>query len=217
MTAGNADAAAHWDGRYAAGVESVSWFQADPAASLELIGEYADPSCSVVDVGGGASRLVDALLGLGYRDLTVVDVSPAALRASHDRVGNAPVAWVATDIRDWQPTRAFDVWHDRAAYHFLAEIDDQQAYWQLVRDSVAPAPSMDAGCPVTMASAALSASDGPQTCSGLPVVRYSAADLAESMGEGFSAVASRVEEHLTPAGAAQSFQWVVAERVAPST
>ena len=208
MTAGNADAAAHWDGRYAAGVESVSWFQADPAASLELIGEYADPSCSVVDVGGGASRLVDALLGLGYRDLTVVDVSPAALRASHDRVGNAPVAWVATDIRDWQPTRAFDVWHDRAAYHFLAEIDDQQAYWQLVRDSVAPGGHVVLGT---------FAPDGPQTCSGLPVVRYSAADLAESMGEGFSAVASRVEEHLTPAGAAQSFQWVVAERVAPST
>jgi len=208
MTAGNADAAAHWDGRYAAGVESVSWFQADPAASLELIGEYADPSCSVVDVGGGASRLVDALLGLGYRDLTVVDVSPAALRASHDRVGNAPVAWVATDIRDWQPTRAFDVWHDRAAYHFLTEIDDQQAYWQLVRDSVAPGGHVVLGT---------FAPDGPQTCSGLPVVRYSAADLAESMGEGFSAVASRVEEHLTPAGAAQSFQWVVAERVAPST
>jgi len=208
MTAGNADAAAHWDGRYAAGVESVSWFQADPVASLELIGEYADPSCSVVDVGGGASRLVDALLGLGYRDLTVVDVSPAALRASHDRVGNAPVAWVATDIRDWQPTRAFDVWHDRAAYHFLTEIDDQQAYWQLVRDSVAPGGHVVLGT---------FAPDGPQTCSGLPVVRYSAADLAESMGEGFSAVASRVEEHLTPAGAAQSFQWVVAERVAPST
>ena len=207
MTGGNADAAAHWDERYAAGVESVSWFQADPSASLELIGEYADPSHSVVDVGGGASRLVDALLGQGYRDLTVVDVSPAALRASHDRVGDAPVTWVATDIRDWQPTRAFDVWHDRAAYHFLTDVDDQQAYWQLVRASVAPGGHVVIGT---------FAQDGPHTCSGLPVARYSAADLVAAMGEGFRAVASRVEEHLTPTGAAQSFQWVVAERVAPS-
>jgi len=134
-------------------------------------------------------------------------VSPAALRAARDRVGDAPVAWVATDIRDWQPTRAFDVWHDRAAYHFLTDVSDQQAYWQLVRASVAPGGHVVVGT---------FAHDGPQTCSGLPVVRYSAADLVEAMGEGFTAVASRVEEHLTPAGAVQTFQWVVAERVAPS-
>ena len=118
------------------------------------------------------------------------------------------MTWVASDLRDWQPTRAFDVWHDRAAYHFLVDPDERQAYWQLVRDAVPIGGHVVIGT---------FAADGPQTCSGLPVVRYSASDLAAAMGEGFAAVASRVEEHLTPAGAAQTFQWVVAERVPTSS
>ena len=194
----------YWDDRYASiGDANVSWFQDDPVISLELIGRVADHNASVVDVGGGASHLVDHLLGSGFRDLTVVDLSQEALNAAHHRIGEAPVAWVVTDIRDWQPDRTFDVWHDRAAYHFLTDEADQQAYWQLVRDSVPH------GGHVVMATFA---EDGPEQCSGLPITRYSAAELERAMGEGFTVLDTRREQHVTPTGGTQSFGWLLAQR-----
>lgn len=205
MTEVEPGSADYWDGRYATiGDENVSWFQAEPAVSLELIARVAEPGASVVDVGGGASRLVDSLLSAGYRDLTVVDLSAEALRSARERVGDAPVTWVAADIREWQPVRSFDLWHDRAAYHFLVEPDDQERYWQLVRDAVAP------GGHIVIATFA---ADGPQMCSGLPVARYGVDELAAAMGAGFSVLESRTEQHVTPTGGSQSFQWVLAERV----
>jgi SAM-dependent methyltransferase len=205
MTQVEPGSADYWDGRYATiGDENVSWFQAEPAVSLELISRVGQPGASVVDVGGGASRLVDALLSAGYRDLTVVDLSAEALRSARERVGDAPVTWVAADVREWQPARSFDIWHDRAAYHFLVDHDDQQHYWQLVRDAVAP------GGHVVIATFA---ADGPETCSGLPVARYGLDDLAAAMGVGFAVLDSRAEQHVTPTGGSQSFQWVLAERV----
>ena len=196
--------AGYWDGRYATiGDTQVSWFQDEPAVSLELIGGVADHAASVVDVGGGASRLVDHLLAAGFRDLTVVDLSQQALAAARARVGEAPVAWVVTDVREWEPDRTFDVWHDRAAYHFLTDPADQRRYWDLVRASVPP------GGHVIVATFA---EDGPQVCSGLPVARYGADDLARAMGPGFRVVGSRLEEHVTPTGATQSFVWLVTER-----
>jgi SAM-dependent methyltransferase len=196
--------AEYWDQRYAAvGDTDVSWFQAEPVISLELIGRVAGPTASVVDVGGGASRLVDHLLELGFRDVTVVDLSQDALRSSRDRVGEAPVSWVAQDIREWQPARTFDVWHDRAAYHFLTDQDDQQRYWHLVRDSVV------AGGHVIIATFA---EDGPAVCSGLPVTRYSHDELRDAMGAGFNVVETRSEQHVTPSGGTQSFQWTLAQR-----
>ncbi len=197
--------AEHWDDRYATvGDTQVSWFQEDPAPSVALIEQVAEPSASVVDVGGGASRLVDRLLERGHRDLTVVDLSQQALATARERVGEAaPVTWVVTDVRDWQPDRTFDVWHDRAAYHFLTDEADQQHYWHLVRECVQP------GGHVVMATFA---DDGPEMCSGLPVARYSADQLAAAMGEGLTLVESRREEHATPAGGTQSFVWVLARR-----
>jgi SAM-dependent methyltransferase len=186
------------------GDTEVSWFQATPTASLELIAAVSDPSASVVDVGGGASRLVDALLAAGYRDVTVVDLSAQALATGLERVGDSPVTWIAADVRDWQPARTFDVWHDRAAYHFLVDPDEQQRYWQLVHDTV------PAGGHVVIATFA---EDGPQACSGLPVHRYSASELAAAMGERFSVVEVRREEHVTPTGAIQPFVWLLARRV----
>jgi SAM-dependent methyltransferase len=195
---------AYWDHRYATiGDTQVSWFEDTPQTSLSLIERVSGNAASVVDVGGGASRLVDALLERGYRDLTVVDLSQEALTASHARIGEAPVSWVVTDIRDWQPDRTFEVWHDRAAYHFLTDPDDQQRYWHLVRESV---PS---GGHVVIATFA---EDGPEMCSGLPITRYSAADLEAAMGEGFRVVDTLRQEHATPAGGTQSFVWVLAER-----
>ena len=192
----------HWDGRYAS-VDSrqVSWFQADPAVSLELISRAAPAPASVVDVGGGASVLVDRLLEAGYHDVTVVDISGAALRETHDRIGESPVHFVETDVRDWQPARTFDVWHDRAAYHFDA--GDRAHYWDLVRES------LPHGGHVVMATFA---EDGPQMCSGLPVQRHSVADLVREMGAGFTLVEDRREEHVTPAGGTQSFVWILARR-----
>ena len=193
-----------WDHRYATiGDTSVSWFQDKQVISLELIDRVADPQASVVDVGGGASRLVDHLLERGHRDVTVVDLSQQALHASRDRIGEAPVSWVVTDIREWQPDRTFDVWHDRAAYHFLTDAGDQQRYWQLVRDSVPH------GGHVVIATFA---EDGPTMCSGLPVTRYSVAELEQAMGEGFTVLESRREQHTTPAGGTQSFVWLLAQR-----
>jgi 2-polyprenyl-3-methyl-5-hydroxy-6-metoxy-1,4-benzoquinol methylase len=197
--------AEYWDQRYASiGDTSVSWFQDRPSTSLALIAEVAGPHASVVDVGGGASRLVDHLLAEGYRDLTVVDLSQEALRASRDRVGEAPVTWIAIDVREWQPARSFDVWHDRAAYHFLTDTDDQQRYWHLVRASVTP------GGHVIVSTFA---ADGPEMCSGLPVTRYSHEQLRQAMGEEFEILRTGLEEHVTPTGGTQSFQWTLARRI----
>jgi SAM-dependent methyltransferase len=197
--------AEYWDQRYSAVADTdVSWFQSEPLISLDLIGRVAGPTASVVDVGGGASRLVDHLLELGFRDVTVLDLSQEALRTSRDRVGEAPVSWVAQDIREWQPARTFDVWHDRAAYHFLTDQDDQRRYWYLVRDSVVP------GGHVLIATFA---EDGPTMCSGLPVKRYSADELKAAMGAGFTVIETRREQHVTPSGGTQSFQWTLAQRV----
>lgn len=194
----------HWDSRYAdIGDTAVSWFQPIPQVSLDLIASISGPVDSVVDVGGGASRLVDHLLAKGYHDLTVVDLSQESLSASRERVGQAPVHWVQTDIRDWQPDRTFHVWHDRAAYHFLTDVQDQQRYWTLVRES------LPVGGHVVVATFA---DDGPEMCSGLPVQRYSEQDLAAAMGESFTPVATQREEHVTPSGGTQSFVWVVARR-----
>jgi 2-polyprenyl-3-methyl-5-hydroxy-6-metoxy-1,4-benzoquinol methylase len=197
--------AEYWDGRYAdIGTTQVSWYQPSPETSLMLIRRGAGSSASVVDVGGGASTLVDHLLALGHHDVTVVDLSQQALGEAHARVGEAPVHWVVTDIRDWQPDRTFDVWHDRAAYHFLTDPEDQQRYWELVRSS------LPVGGHVVMATFA---EDGPQMCSGLPVQRYSAEGLAAAMGEGFAVLETLREQHTTPSGGTQSFQWVLAERI----
>lgn len=196
--------AEYWDGRYAdIGAANVSWFQASPEISLMLIRRAAGTTAGVVDVGGGASTLVDFLLGAGYHDLTVVDLSQQALHDARARVGEAPVHWVVSDVRDWQPDRTFDVWHDRAAYHFLTDPAEQQHYWDLVRESV------PAGGHVVMATFA---EDGPEMCSGLPVHRYSAEGLAAAMGEGFEVLETLREEHTTPSGGTQSFQWLLAQR-----
>ena len=196
--------AEYWDGRYAdIGDTQVSWFQETPEQSLMLLGRVTGPQHSVVDVGGGASRLVDHLLDRGYHDVTVVDLSQQALSAARARVGNAPVHWVVSDIRDWQPDRTFDVWHDRAAYHFLVDPAEQQAYWRLVRESVPH------GGHVVVATFA---EDGPEMCSGLPVHRYSADGLAAAMGEGFTVLETLRESHTTPAGGTQSFVWLLAQR-----
>ena len=123
---------AHWEGVYTQKGESeVSWFQENPAPSLELIEQVgATPASAIIDIGGGASRLVDNLIDRGFEDVTVLDLSEAALEAAKARLGGraSQVHWIVADATVWEPLKVYDVWHDRAAFHFLTEDRDRAAY-----------------------------------------------------------------------------------------
>ena len=195
--------AQYWDQRYdTIGATKVSWFQAHPTRSLDFITDLGlDRTAPIVDVGGGASTLVDALIHDGFTDVTVVDLSRRALDGAAARVPGPGVLWVQCDVLQWRPTRRYALWHDRAAYHFLTEPGDQQRYWQNVGEHLQP------GGHVIMATFAM---DGPRMCSGLPVQRYDHDELGAAMGTGFTVVATDREIHVTPTGGEQPFIWVVA-------
>lgn len=199
---------AHWQGVYTTkGEREVSWFQDRPAVSLELIATAGMPSqTSVLDVGGGASRLPDALLEAGYNDITVLDISEAALAASQARLGASAdrINWIAGDVTTWEPDREFDVWHDRAVLHFLTEAADRSAY------VVTLAKALRAGGTAVIGTFAL---DGPEKCSGLPVVRYDAAKLSALLGDSFELIESKPHAHATPWGSVQQFQFSVFRRI----
>lgn len=198
----------HWEQVYTTKPEhSVSWFQPHAHQSVQLIAQTGVPQhASVIDVGGGASTLVDDLLAEGYTHLTVLDLSEAALAASRTRLGAKAqgVAWLAGDITQVElPRHAYDVWHDRAVFHFLTERAEQHRYAALARDTVRP------GGHLVMATFA---PDGPSACSGLPVQRWSAAELAAHFADGFELVEQATLVHHTPGGADQSFTWVTLRR-----
>lgn len=199
------DRQAHWQGVYASRDETaVSWFQERPATSIELIRRYAPPDASVVDVGGGASRLVDHLIGLGYR-VTVLDIAEAALAKARARLGRraAEVAWIAADVTRWRAAEPLDLWHDRAVFHFLTEAADRRLYAETMAAAVTPGGH---------AVIATFAPDGPERCSGLPVCRYAPETLAAEFAGDFTLVDRRAEEHRTPGGAVQRFQFAVLRR-----
>jgi 2-polyprenyl-3-methyl-5-hydroxy-6-metoxy-1,4-benzoquinol methylase len=200
---------AHWENVYRTkGENEVSWFQESPAPSLELIDLAAPASdAAIVDIGGGASRLVDRLQARGFKNVTVLDLSEAALAAAKVRLGDkaAQVQWVAADVTRWYPSQSFDIWHDRAAFHFLTDPADRAAYVARLNKSIKPGGSVIIGT---------FALDGPEKCSGLPVNRYDAASLGEVLGGGFELVHTRQHEHATPWAAIQRFQFSVFRRVA---
>ncbi|MBV9565912.1 MAG: class I SAM-dependent methyltransferase [Bradyrhizobium sp.] len=196
------DRTSHWETVYSTKAENeVSWFQSDPATSLRMISNAkATVDSSIIDIGGGASRLIDALLARGFHALTVLDISAAALETAKKRLrpAGAAVEWIAADVTRWMPARAFDLWHDRAAFHFLTEEGDRAAYAERLRTAVAP------GGQVIIATFAL---DGPEKCSGLPVQRYDAGGLARTIGPAFELVDHLTETHRTPWKATQAFQF----------
>lgn len=196
------DRTTHWQNVYAAkGEAEVSWFQNSPAISLEMIrAANPDRNAAIIDIGGGESRLVDALLQDGYRDVAVLDLSTNALDVVKRRIGTAAstVDWIVADVTIWQPAKTYDVWHDRAAFHFLTDPWDRAAYVERLRSAIA------AGGHVIIATFA---PDGPEKCSGLPVQRHDSASLSGELGPEFELVEARSEMHQTPWHSTQAFQF----------
>jgi SAM-dependent methyltransferase len=191
----------HWEQVYTTKSSSgVSWFQDHAQQSVELVRRAGvTRDASIIDVGGGASTLVDDLLNEGYARVAVLDLSEAALAASQFRLGQraAAVSWLVGDItRVELPLHAYDVWHDRAVFHFLTSPREREAYRQAVLRAVKP------GGHVIVATFA---EDGPEKCSGLPVMRYSAQGLHAQFGASFTLLQQEGEEHRTPSGTVQKF------------
>jgi hypothetical protein len=197
----------HWDGIYSTGAStSRSWYEREPAQSLRLIAQSAaDPSAAIIDLGAGTSMLVDRLLGTGFTDVTVLDISAHALDEIGRRLG--PLASRATfirrDVLAWQPERRYDVWHDRAVFHFLSDPAQRSRYVDVAEGAVR------AGGTLIVATFA---EDGPTQCSGLPVARYSADELADAFAAGFEPVHHEREFHETPAGTVQPLTWSILRR-----
>lgn len=198
----------HWEKVYTTkATDAVSWFQPHADLSLDIIrSTKLGLDASIIDVGGGASTLVDDLLTNGYTDLTVLDLSGAALSAARKRLGEQErkVNWIEADItRADLPESRFDIWHDRAVFHFLTDPADRDAYVRIVLRSVKP------GGYVIVATFG---ENGPLQCSGLPVMRYSADELHDQFGASFQLLDHRQEEHRTPSGAVQQFVYCYCRR-----
>lgn len=194
--------AEHWNRIYETKAPAeVSWFQIEPEPSHGLIRSISSPSAAVIDVGGGLSPLTRFLLRDGYGDLTVLDVSPAAVERARSSLENEQVVWIVSDVTtaSLAPAR-YDVWHDRAVFHFLIRDEDCALYIAQVRRALKPGGHVVIGT---------FADDGPTRCSGLDVRRYSAEALAAAFGNGFSLVRGLRHQHTTPAGAVQRFVYGV--------
>ena len=198
----------HWETVYSSkATDRVSWFQQHAASSLRLIQGCAAADAQIIDVGGGASVLVDNLLDAGYRNLTVLDLAESALAASRARLGERAqsVQWIAADItRADLPAAHYDVWHDRAVFHFLTDPADRARYVEQVLKSVKP------GGHVIVAAFG---PGGPLQCSGLDVMRYAPDALHAEFGAPFRLLGHETETHLTPAGKEQEFVYCYCVRL----
>ena len=200
----------HWEGVYGAkSADGVSWFEREPATSLEMIAATGlGPDAALIDVGGGASTLVDRLLAEGYRHVTVLDVSGRALAIAKARLG--PIAdavdWLVADITAWTPPpNAFEVWHDRAVFHFMVTEADRKAYVRALTRS------LRSGGYAIIATFALT---GPERCSGLAVQRYCPETLQAALGSGFTLIDAEPQTHTTPTGTSQDFVWCLFRKTA---
>lgn len=191
----------HWEQIYATKVsDTVSWFQEHADQSVRLIqGTGLNNDAAIIDVGGGASKLADDLVAAGYADLTVLDLSASALMVAKQRLGKHADAihWMEGDItRAELPIHRYDIWHDRAVFHFLTEAAERQAYVEQVMRAVRP------GGYVIIATFG---AEGPEKCSGLPVMRYQPETLHAEFGDAFQLLGHEQEVHHTPSGVVQQF------------
>jgi SAM-dependent methyltransferase len=197
----------HWEAVYSTKAETgMSWYQDEPRLSLELIRAVAPPEGGrIIDVGGGASVLVDRLLGFPFGEIAVLDISEVALGKARARLGERAerVRWVVADVTEGPELGTFDVWHDRAVFHFLTDPEDRKSYVELARKTVAEGGHL---------VIATFADDGPKRCSDLDVCRYDARSLASELGEGFFLMREARETHSTPWGSSQPFFYGVFRR-----
>src|SRR5262245_26038270 len=202
------DLKGHWEHVYSTKPEAgVSWYQDEPQLSLELIGAVAPTEGGrIIDVGGGASVLIDRLLDLRFGEIAVLDISETALGKARARLGERAerVRWVVADVTEGSELGTFDVWHDRAVFHFLTDPADRRSYVELAGKTV------PAGGHLIIATFA---DDGPKRCSGLDVCRYNARPLAAELGEGYALVREARETHTTPWGSSQPLFYGVFERL----
>ncbi len=198
----------HWTHVYETkAVDAVSWFQKEPTLSLSLIKQaLPNHDGAILDVGGGASVLVDHLLQEGYAGISVLDIAEPALAHSKARLGNLSkdVNWIAADVTDFTADQHFDLWHDRACFHFLTDKVARARYVERLRAYLKP------GGTVVIASFA---KDGPLKCSGLNIVQYDADLLLDTFGKGFALEEERTEAHETPWGSVQNFAYFLLRRV----
>ncbi|MCX7890126.1 MAG: class I SAM-dependent methyltransferase [Rhodobacteraceae bacterium] len=201
----------HWDDRFGSRAEAdLSWFEADPALSFRLVTAHARPDEPVLDVGAGLSRLADRLIAAGYGQVTILDVSAVALEKVRARIGPTPaLRTIRADVTRWVPDARWALWHDRAVFHFLTSPDDRAAYVAAMDRALAPG-----GTAILMTFA----EDGPGTCSGLPVRRWSpealAAEIARLAPGRFSIAGSARHLHRTPGGLTQPFGVTVLRKAA---
>ncbi len=192
----------HWEDVYAKKTPTeVSWYQIEPTISLELIKSTGiEHASKIIDVGGGASLLVDKLLEDGFGDLTVLDISSKSLQLARERLGElaAQVSWIETDVTEFDPPQKYDLWHDRAVFHFLTEENDRKKYIQNMDKA------LNSGGHVIIAAFAI---DGPPKCSGLNVERYNDEKLKRELGNSFKLVKNVAEVHVTPGGTEQKFTY----------
>lgn len=201
------DSRTHWNQVYSTkNPNEVSWYQPSPASSLGFIRRLAGSSARIIDVGGGASLLVDALLDLGYPRPAVLDISASALDHAKRRLGPraASVDWLEGDVTKDLPLAQVDVWHDRAVLHFLTDAADQEAYARLA------ARTVKIGGHAVIGTFAL---DGPERCSGLPVRRHDGRSVSALLGPDFQMLEEQREVHRTPAGTEQRFCWSIFRRL----
>lgn len=190
----------HWNLVYEGKSDTeVSWFQSMPELSLKFIRHSGVPrSGTVIDVGGGSSMVVDHLVHDGFENITVLDISSVALCTAQERLGKSAklINWIEADITQFQCTERFDLWHDRAVFHFLTQASERKRYIDLLHQTIKP------GGHVIIAAFAIG---GPKKCSGLDIVQYDAAKLSQELGEAFTLIEQEAEAHITPGGNVQAF------------
>jgi 2-polyprenyl-3-methyl-5-hydroxy-6-metoxy-1,4-benzoquinol methylase len=191
----------HWEHLYAAkGPAEVNWHHVHPQHSLSLIADTGiGTAASIIDIGGGASTLVDHLLQAGYCDITVLDIARTAIQRAQLRLGDRSqqVTWIEGDVTDCSPARKFDIWHDRAVFHFLTNELDRNSYLEALHHSLKPGGQ---------AIIATFSDSGPSRCSGLDIMRYSPETLSQALGpQSLHLVETLTEEHRTTNGGLQQF------------
>lgn len=200
----------HWEQVYSTRLANrLGWYKPRLDTSLAWIaGIGLDKSARIIDVGGGASTLIDDLLHAGHESITVLDISDSALAASKERLGDRSqlVMWLSGDITSYQlPPGHFELWHDRAVFHFLTEADQQQAYLDNMRTALKPGGHVVIG---------VFAPEAPAKCSGLPVQRYDLERLTRRLGDEFELIRHQKEMHITPGGVEQMYLYAQFQRSA---